>query len=96
MEYDTKTKLGMCLESQAWKFAKTMPDNPHFYTLKKTWSNKKLFERCVVLIRELGKEEYFRGWPYTCFYFNDYKYWSMGFPVKETILINRKNIFVDQ
>ena len=43
-----------------WKFAKTMPWNPHSYTLKETWDNKTLFQNVVYFINDFGKKEEFK------------------------------------
>ena len=72
-----------------YKFAKTMANMPHSYTLKTTWSNQEDFFLCVELIRTHGYQEEFLGKTYTYFDIGDYKYWTMGASVKETILINR-------
>lgn len=72
-----------------WIFAKTMPENPHWYTLLKDWGNPDAFYNAVEYIREHGYQEKF-GWRYyTYFDLNEYKYWTMGAPVEDTILINK-------
>lgn len=92
MEFKTNQDLASCLESQSWIFAKTMPNNPHFYTLKKNWQSSILFESAVIFLRQQGVKEMFRGWSYICFNFNGYKYWTMGEPISQTVLINRKQL----
>ena len=78
------------LESKSYRFAKTMPESPHFYTLKREWDNLKEFEKAVSYIRENGQKELWQdGQHYTYLYVNGWKYWTMGSPVSETILINR-------
>ena len=81
------------LKKQHYKFAKTMPQNPHAYTLRKNWEDGELFEAVVQFIRDNGQKEFW-GWgrarrPYMYYYFDGYKYWTMGAPLHETILINR-------
>ena len=79
------------LENCDWKFAKTMASyNPHSYTLKKTWDNPVLFENVVFYIQHFGVSELFKYKHYTQLYLGEFKYWTMGEPVKQTILINRK------
>ena len=80
------------LEENQWIFAKTMPEMPHFYTLKRTWSNEKEFESTVIYIRKHGIEEEFAGKQYTYLYLGNFKYWTMGEAIKDTILINRVTI----
>lgn len=91
MEYKAQD-LSRRLQNQEWIFAKTMPQNPHHYTLKKNWQSPESFEECVILIRKYGRKEKYKGWSYICFNFDGYKYWTMGSPVEETILINRKKL----
>ena len=45
------------LERQIWKFAKTMPQHPHWYTLRATWLSDEAFMQAVEFIREHGKDE---------------------------------------
>ena len=45
------------LESKSYWFAKTMPEMPHFYTLKREWDNPKEFENAVLYIKENGQKE---------------------------------------
>jgi hypothetical protein len=80
------------LLGQQWIFARTMPDNPHWYTLRKTWQRDEDFLWTVEAIRRYGYEEIYEGQPYTVLDIDDMKYWTMGAPVPETILINRKNL----
>ena len=49
------------LESKSYQFAKTMPESPHFYTLKREWDNPKEFEKAVSYIRENGQGN-LAGW----------------------------------
>ena len=80
------------LTTNKFKRAKTMPDIPHAYTLKKDWANPKDFEDAVLYIRKYGKVEWFYRRQYVYLYTEKYKYWTMGAPLKETILINRAEI----
>lgn len=96
-----------CFDSAAFRFAKTMPQNPHEYTLRQTWENDEDFQRCVLLIRAHGYREKFGNTWYVLMRVGDYKYWTMGCPLfarglpwqetkgSVTILINRKAIGVD-
>tara|TARA_B100000902_G_C27316081_1_gene921388 strand:+ start:1052 stop:1342 length:291 start_codon:yes stop_codon:yes gene_type:complete len=79
------------LENCQWKFAKTMASyNPHNYTLKSKWNDPVLFENIVNYIQQNGISELFKYKHYTQLYLGEFKYWTMGEPVKQTILINRK------
>ncbi len=75
-----------------WIFAKTMPQCPHWYTLRKHWTGDIDFEDVVQYIRIHGYKEKFGKYWYTRLDINDMKYWSMGAPLPITILINRAYI----
>ena len=87
------------LEAQ-YVFAKTMPENPHWYTLRKTWTGANgdsAFCEAVQFIRDNGYIEMYKGRPYTMYNLNGFKYWTMGAPINlngkpHTILINRAEI----
>lgn len=76
------------LEGGNWIFAKTMPQNPHHYILRKNCDDN-AFDSVVDFIRKNGYKESFKGRNYTMFNANGYKYWTMGAPISETILVNR-------
>ena len=69
-----------------------MPNTPHYYSLKKEWDNEDNFCQAVQFIRDNGKIEFFKGYSYTVLYIENYKYWTMGSPIDQTILINRAKI----
>ncbi len=92
MDHNDITKI---LESKNWIFAKTMPQSPHWYTLRKEWLNNDLFDAVVTFIRDHGYQEKYKRTFYTMINFNEYKYWTMGSPINETILINRTPINPD-
>jgi len=75
-------------QRSSWIFAKTMPQNPHWYTLRKYCVDFEFIE-AVQFIRLNGKVVYFRKIPYIQYEFEEFKYWTMGNPIHKTILINR-------
>lgn len=78
------------LNSKDWRFAKTAKEkNPHWYTLRNDFGDDKLFDYIVLHLREFGKDEKFWNISYKCLHFKGWKYWTMGSPVDETILINK-------
>lgn len=91
-------RFGNIVEANEWTFAKTMPDKPHCYTLRKDFADDNDFVFMYEVINGLGKVEMFEGYPYTCFYHGEYKYWTMGEPLNHadgkwyTILINRAKV----
>lgn len=91
------------LEGREWTFAKTMPHNPHHYSLRKKWENDDDFVWVVRFIRQYGIKERYppkpaRGATYVVLYLDDYKYWTFGARIEpgpwdrriDTSLINRK------
>jgi hypothetical protein len=73
-------RVGTLLSAQQWIFAKTMPDNPHWYTLRKLWQRDEDFVWSVELIRRYGYEEIYESRPHTVLNVDDMKYWTMGAP----------------
>ncbi len=80
-------RLQDLLESQEWRFAKTMASNPHWYTLRNTWANDDDFIWVVEHIRALG---YRAKWTspksgkstwYIQIDLGPFFYWSLGWPV---------------
>ncbi len=76
-----------------WQFAKTYAETaPHEYTVRDWMPGKESqerFDQFICLIRQHGVIEKFWGEPHTYLYVGDWKYWTMGAPVDETIVINR-------
>ena len=93
MEIDFQ-RISRLLLSHHWIFAKTMPGNPHWYTLRKHWKDAD-FCYVVSAIREHGYSEIFKGRRYIMFDINGMKYWTMGAQLEQTILINRAKILQD-
>jgi hypothetical protein len=79
------------VSSRWWTFARTMPDNPHWYTVRE-WAPEQEdeFEAFVRLLRKHGSDEVFCGRPYRYLDFDGFHYWTMGAPVEATTVINRK------
>ncbi len=73
----------------SFRFAKSMPYLPHYYTLRKMWDSDQIFDDAVNKIRELGIPRAFGKRQFIYYDFGGNTYWTMGDPVPETILINR-------
>jgi hypothetical protein len=83
-------KVRALLEGHTWIFARTMADNPHWYTLRWTWEANPLlgeapnedFVWVVKFIRQYGYVERFpdpvKGWPYVMMNIGNFKHWTMG------------------
>ena len=76
------------METKDFREAKTMPNIPHSYTLRKDWEDEKFVE-AVKFIRKNGYIDYFYSTKYIYFDLGEHRYWTMGSPIKETILINK-------
>ncbi len=85
----TPDELQNIIDSKKWRFAKSMPTIPHEYARRSEWGDDEQFNFIVGFIRAFGKREKFFKKEYTYLYLNGHKYWTMGSPITETILINR-------
>lgn len=83
------------VEQRDWILARTMPQDPHAYTLRRGVP-RSIFDEAVRFIREHGEIEIYGGKRYKTLHFRAYKYWTMGSPLAKTILINRKSLAVSQ
>ena len=70
-------------------FAKTMPQCPHYYMLRKESVDSE-FVRFVEIIRKYGYRYKFGNVWYVQLNVNSWYYWTMGAHIDQTILINRK------
>ncbi len=86
LPYEVATNL----EGAAYRYARTMPGIPHYYTLQESWDDPAQF---TATVREMRRHEVVR-----LFYrreqhyldVNGFTYWTMGASEEETILINRQ------
>ncbi|MCK9569893.1 hypothetical protein M0R72_13195 [Candidatus Pacearchaeota archaeon] len=79
------------IASSKWIFAKTMPQNPHWYILRSKCDDAE-FVAFVLYIRANGCDVSFKGRPYKCLDVDGWRYWTMGNHISETILINRAKV----
>jgi len=81
-------KLREYIAKVKWK--KTNHSMPHEYTCS-DWKPqyREEFEQFVGLIRRDGYTKVYGGRPYICYDIDGYYYWTMGDPMRETIIINR-------
>lgn len=87
----THERFETFIEGSRWIFAKTMPQIPHEYTLRKH-ADEAEFEAAVAFIREHGYRARWGRYNHTYFDVDGWQYWTMGAPVGETILINRAEL----
>lgn len=82
------------IDSVRWKFAKSYSKTaPHAYTVRE-WDEERDddFVRAVSIIRTYGYPE--RYWSKIHYYYqvDDLKYWTMGYPLHITKIINRADV----
>lgn len=87
----TDFELAVWAETAYFYFAHTMPENPHEYCAKRDM-NPETFVAVVEHIRQYGYKRKYRGSAYIQYDIGEWFYWTMGFPIEQTILINRKHI----
>lgn len=73
-----------------WTFAKTMPHWPHEYIVRDNVQDDAGFDALVRFIRENAETRRWRGKLYQYWFAPDgFYYWTLGWPVKDTWVINR-------
>jgi hypothetical protein len=84
------------VDAAPFRFAKTMPTVPHFYTLRREHpgpEGQAAFGAAVQFIREHGYRGRWGRHVHDYYEPGDgYVYWTMGAPVADTILINRASL----
>lgn len=86
----TDEEIRAFIDSNVWTFAKTMPQNPHEYCVKKKCPDPRAFEQFVHHINRNGYEQLYVNRVYICFDFGEHFYWTMDRQLARTVLINRK------
>ena len=91
----TEPQVGALIDQQDWRFAKTMPEWPHWYCLRKNAPNPQGFEALAQHIVEAGYRAEFRperreAWAIRRYLdVGDFHYWIMDDTPAEATLINR-------
>jgi len=88
-----RLRIERLLESHPYRFAKTMPKNPHWYTLRYEWMDvgHTVFNEVVRAIRDHGYTEWFGTYPWRMLEAGGFKYWSYyNCSVESVIVLNRK------
>jgi hypothetical protein len=83
-------RLARLLLEQEWIFARTMPENPHCYSPRKTWVRDEDFVFAVETIRRLGYRQKYGTYWETVFAVGAHFYWTGWMPVASTFWMNRK------
>ena len=74
-----------------WRFAATMPQIPHEYTLRRQ-HDPATFEAAVAFIRERGYPAKWGRHTHTYYDHDGRKYWTLGWPIAQTIVLNRADL----
>src|SRR5665811_745735 len=90
----TEAEFKHFVRDRQWRYAKSMPQWPHEYTVRKfedPAENQALFEAAVLYIRAHGEKRVFAPTRKSSVYLDldGRQYWTMGAPAGETIIINR-------
>jgi len=96
---DDGAAIAAALEAREWTVAKSMPDEPHEYTLRWQWPTDRLWQRVVRFIQTRGHVETYRGYRYRVLVLGGFKYWAMRgrhkppepFTSRDLVIINRKS-----
>jgi hypothetical protein len=75
-----------------WKFAKTMPHIPHYYTVRAKAASDDDFVRLVEFIRSHGYDERWGRYYHRYLDIDGWKYWTMGAQVESTAIVNREQL----
>lgn len=98
---DDDRKARVFIEGSGWRLARTMLDVPHQYTVrdlgspdagKTTAYGHAAFEWFVRYIRARGVRKEWGPYEHTYLIVDEWEYWTMGYPVEETTIINRQAI----
>jgi hypothetical protein len=74
-----------------FRFAKTMPEIPHFYVVRSAENNAE-YEALFMRIAQEGVWEEFQGKPYQYLYIGPWKYWRMDDELAKSMVINRAKV----
>lgn len=90
-------KLQEMITRCKWTFAKTMPWCPHEYIVRgKCPLSEEEFQYFIEMQRNYGKVERWGKYITPYLYIDGYKYWTMGAPVEETIVMNRAKVTIER
>lgn len=83
-----------CIGRNRWSWASTMPTIPHEYIVRKRCSlSHEEFDKFVILQRNHGIHMKWGRYNFPYLHVDGYKYWTMGAPINETVIINRQKLF---
>jgi hypothetical protein len=75
----------------AWTYARTMPETPHEYTLRRQ-HDELTFERAVAYVRAAGYDARWKGRRNRYLEHDGWRYWTLGAPLAATVVLNRARV----
>ena len=81
------------IEGSRWIFAKTMPECPHEYTLRRETADVQTYDAVVRHILIAGMVGEYHGYYRPYLHFDGWKYWVMTQSPRSASLINRALLF---
>jgi hypothetical protein len=87
-------EIKLFIANSSWTVAKRMPETPHEYTTRRNAEDVAMFDRFILHIRSNGYCQRFGKYKYTYLDVDGWQYWTMGAPLKATVLINRARLKV--
>lgn len=87
----SKAEVKLYLNGLNWVFAKTMPNNPHFYSIREK-AEETTFKKVVDYIRYFGDLNIYNEQVYRVLQIDDFIYWTMPSDIANynCDLINKK------
>jgi hypothetical protein len=90
MTFESLDRFASLMRELPFKFVKSVPRSPHFYTLRKWLPDGEVFDWCVKFIQTEGHTEQFMNLPYTKVHVNGHHYWVTDSLYEDgSVLINR-------
>ena len=89
ISHESMFRVAGLIGAASFRFAKTMPEKPHWYTVRVNWAEDE-FEEVVTAVqtygyrRRYGNRQYYRSLTLKGHY-----YWTMGWPPAKTTILNR-------
>lgn len=81
------------IATRKWREAMTYRETaPHEYTIREWEKSERAnrdFDQFTTFIRRFGYADFFYKTRHLYWVVDEFKYWTMGWPVEETIVINR-------
>ena len=89
VSHESMFRVAELVNGASFKFAKKMPEKPHWYTIRAQWPEQE-FEEVVTVVQGYGfPRRWEKGKYYTSLTLNGHYYWTMGWKPPKTTILNR-------